>query len=609
MKRQAHPKEAPVFARQRQLRSRAEAELRDLRANRLRRPMMHQLYRDEQAQHKKRRKAAPLRSGTSPDVETPQRLLHELQVHQLELELQNAELQGARNRMEILLEKYTDLYDFAPVGYLTLTHDGTIEMINLTGSQLLGLDRSKLVGRPFGELLAADRRPEFHLFLQQALALPDKHSMDVELRRLGKSTRIVRIEAQHLPNRAACRAVLIDSTSRRQAENQVRVSEIRYRRLFEAAHDGVLLLDPSTRRITDANPFMTKLLGYSHEQLVGKELFEIGLFKDKAASRAMFLKLKLTHEVRYEDLPLKTRRGRTQEVEVVANLYQENGHPVIQCNVRDITERKQAEEAKRRFEGVSASNRRLAQEIVHRRTIEAALRKSESQARGLLAQSRLMQNELRNLSRQILSAQEDERKRISRELHDVIAQTLTGINVRLTALLKEAPSDARNLERSIARTQKLVEHSVSVVHQFARELRPTVLDDLGLIPALHTFMKNLRQETGLRVSFSAYAGVEKVSTEKRVVLFRVAQEALNNVARHAHASRVDVMLQKHDEAVCMKIVDDGRGLPARRNLRTQKEKRLGLLGMHERLEMVGGSVTVTSTPGHGTAVIARIPIA
>src|SRR5450432_3322769 len=131
-------------------------------------------------------------------------------------------------------------------------------------------------------------------------------------------------------------------------EEALRTSEIRYRRLFEAAQDGVLLLDPETRKITDANPFMTKLLEYKHDQLVGKELYEIGLLEDEAASRAMFQKLKKNHEVRYEDLPLESKRGRQKEVEVVANLYQENGHTVIQCNIRDITVRKAAADLLRR---------------------------------------------------------------------------------------------------------------------------------------------------------------------------------------------------------------------------------------------------------------------
>lgn len=139
-------------------------------------------------------------------------------------------------------------------------------------------------------------------------------------------------------------AVIRDVTERKRHEEMVLVSEIRYRRLFETAHDGVLILDPRTRKIIDANPYMTKMLGYAHNQLVGKELFEIGLFKDEAASQEMVRKLKRTNQVRYENLPLESQGGRHQEVEVVANLYDENGQPVIQCNIRDITERKRSEE-------------------------------------------------------------------------------------------------------------------------------------------------------------------------------------------------------------------------------------------------------------------------
>ena len=123
----------------------------------------------------------------------------------------------------------------------------------------------------------------------------------------------------------------------------LRVSEIRYRRLFEAARDGVLLVDPRSRKIIDANPFMVELLGYTHAEFLGKELWEIGLLHDQDASRDMFWELREKHFVRYENLPLKSTSGRTREVEVVANLYEEDLQKVIQCNIRDITERKQTE--------------------------------------------------------------------------------------------------------------------------------------------------------------------------------------------------------------------------------------------------------------------------
>ena len=129
-----------------------------------------------------------------------------------------------------------------------------------------------------------------------------------------------------------------------------RYSELRYRRLFEAARDGILILDPETRRIVDVNPFLVELLGYSREQFIGKELFEIGLLKDSSTSRAHFRELQETGYIRYEDLPLKTLDGRRIAVECVCNLYEEGDRQIIQCNVRDISARKLAEAAHRASE-------------------------------------------------------------------------------------------------------------------------------------------------------------------------------------------------------------------------------------------------------------------
>jgi PAS domain S-box-containing protein len=130
-----------------------------------------------------------------------------------------------------------------------------------------------------------------------------------------------------------------------ESQAALRTSEIRYRRLFEAARDGILILDPETRKITDANPFMTELLGYPQEELLGKELWEIGLLKDEEASQEAFRELREKHYIRYEDLPLQTKGGQRHEVEFVSNLYKEDARDVIQCNIRDITERKRTEDA------------------------------------------------------------------------------------------------------------------------------------------------------------------------------------------------------------------------------------------------------------------------
>lgn len=274
----------------------------------------------------------------------------------------------------------------------------------------------------------------------------------------------------------------------------------------------------------------------------------------------------------------------------------------------DITERKEAEAAQRRLLVLTATNRKLELEISQRRAAEQALKDSEQHQRRLLQESRHMRDQLRLLSRQLLQAQEQERKRISRELHDVIAQSLTGINLHLATLKGDTAMNTQERERNIVVTQKLVAQAVNVVHQFARELRPTALDDIGLVPALCSFMKAFKEETGIHVTLSAFANVKKLEGDKRIVLYRIVQEALANVARHALASRVDVSIEKADGAICMKIKDNGKGLPKERLWNSKKIKRLGLIGMRERLEMIGGQFAIESQPGEGTTVTARIPL-
>ncbi len=197
-------------------------------------------------------------------------------------------------------------------------------------------------------------------------------------------------------------SVIRDVTERKQHEAKVLVSEIRYRRLFETAHDGVLIIDPETRKIIDANPFMTAMLGYSHSQLVGRELFEIGLLKDEAASQEMMRQLKRGKRVRYDNLPLESQDGRHNEVEVVANLYDENDRPVIQCNIRDITERKQSEEhvklliaeVNHRAKNLLAVVQAVAQQTVKHGDPETFAARLSDRIRGLAAgQDLLVENQ------------------------------------------------------------------------------------------------------------------------------------------------------------------------------------------------------------------------
>lgn len=255
--------------------------------------------------------------------------------------------------------------------------------------------------------------------------------------------------------------------------------------------------------------------------------------------------------------------------------------------------------------------RKLKREIHQRQIAEKKLKKIKENAqhyKRLLDESRNMQEHLRYLSRQILLTQEKDRKEISHELHDEIGQILCAINVSLASLKIEAPvNNTKGLKKKIARTQRLVAKSVNIVHRFSRDLRPLLLDDLGLIPAIHSYFKGFTKRTGIPIRFKAFLGVERLNTVKRTSLYRVVQAALTNVAQHAQASLVEVCIQKKSRFVYMEIKDNGKSFQVERVLRAKKSMRLGLLGMRERVEMVGGIFTVKSVKGIGTTIGAQIP--
>lgn len=256
---------------------------------------------------------------------------------------------------------------------------------------------------------------------------------------------------------------------------------------------------------------------------------------------------------------------------------------------------------------LAAAERKLGREVARRKRCEQALKQSRADYRQLLVQSQVLQKKLRGLAHQILSAQEEERRLISRELHDEVVQTLVGINVQLASLGHAASVGTKALRTKIASTQRLVEKSVSAVHQFARELRPSVLDDLGLIPALRAYMKTMADRKKIRIELTAAASVETLDDRGRSVLYRVAQEAITNVSRHAQATLVTVSIKKAQGAVRMEVHDNGRSFNVEKTIGSKTNKRLGLLGMRERVEMVGGTLTIESAPGHGTTVCAYIP--
>ena len=258
------------------------------------------------------------------------RLLHEVQVHQLELEMQNAELHEARNSVETLLETYTDLYDFAPIGYFSVDEEGLILEVNLVGAALLGIERSRLINRRLQGFVAPASQTTFPSFFKKVFSGPEKQICEISF-----------------------------------------------------------LNERGT-------PF----------------------WADVQAASASFL------------------RGERKWCRMA---------------ISDLTTLKQAEEVRIRLEAMAVANQKLTREIVQRHKVEEALKKSEAHYAHLFEESRHMQEQLRHLSRQLLLTQEEERKRISRELHDEIVQTLVSINVHLAALTMKSPFNIKDLKKNSSR--------------------------------------------------------------------------------------------------------------------------------------------------------------
>ena len=293
------------------------------------------------------------RAGDAVDTSTlshedVQKLVHELQVHQIELEIQNEELRQAQIKVEELKDRYLDRHDLAPVGYLTLDRNGVILEANLTSANLFGVERGLLIGKLLASFVNEEDGDVLHLHFRQVRETQAKQTCDIRLTRKDRSQIPVRLHSLtvkgHDGSPTVLRTAVIDVTSRKHAEEALHTSELRYRRLFQSAQDGILILDFDTGKILDANPFLMDLLGIAHEEILGRFLWEISPFEDTALNEEAFAKLQREGYVRYEDLPLETRDGRSIDVEFVSNSYPVDGKTFIQCNIRDITERKHAEE-------------------------------------------------------------------------------------------------------------------------------------------------------------------------------------------------------------------------------------------------------------------------
>lgn len=217
--------------------------------------------------------------------------------------------------------------------------------------------------------------------------------------------------------------------------------------------------------------------------------------------------------------------------------------------------------------------------------------------------SRAAESRLRLLSGQIRTAQEQERKYLSRELHDQVGQMLTGLQMELSSLNRNQGLTDAELSLRIERAKGTAEQTLRIVRNIAMLLRPSMLDDLGLTPALAWLVKELSRSGGIEISSHVDPSVASLPDAHRTCIYRVVQEALTNATRHAGPKRVDATVETIGEWVVGAIVDDGRGF----DVKAARPNSLGLLGMEERIRELGGSLRVNSAPGRGTRIEFRLP--
>jgi PAS domain S-box-containing protein len=510
-------------------------------------------------------------AGTQPGPsETDaRRLLHQLQVHEIELEMQNEELRESRALAETLLMRYTDLFDFAPAGYITIHPSGVIAEANLAGASLLGVERSRLIGKRFATLVAAPERTAFTDLVAQVFASGSPQACELTLLSAGRPPVSVSIDATRSQDGTKCRAVLVDITARRQAQRQLAESEARTSSIIESAMDAIITVD-ETQRIVVFNRAAVSMFGCAAVDAIGQPLgrFIPQRFRGKhEVHMQMFGTSKITSRSMGRPGHVDALRANGEEfpVEAAISHAEVYGRQFFTVILRDITLSKRARES--------------------------------------LEQS---QRELRELSKAANEALEAERNRIARELHDEFGQSLTAIKMDLETMRNSFPPARTDLQERALAMRAGIDRLVASTRQIASDLRPLMLDDLGLAAALEWLTQSFSERSRIAVTLSVDEALAQVPEPYASALYRIAQESLTNIARHAQASVAAMRLEMIDGFAQLTVRDNGRGIDT---AELSKTGSYGLLGIRERLALLGGEMVIGRETAHGTQLRVRIPLA
>ena len=351
----------------------------------------------------------------------------------------------------------------------------------------------------------------------------------------------------------------------------VEVERQRYQELFDLAPDGYLVTN-TTGMIQEANRAAAAMLAVSQRQLVGKPLVNLVAKTDRKAFHTQLTRLLTLQQVQDWEVRLQPSRGMSFPATLTVAIHRDpTGAPDrVYWLVHDITTHKHA--------------------IEQAQHAESALRHSQEQ--------------LRRLAAHLQNAQEQERTRIAREIHDELAQTLTGLKMDVAWFAKRLTTAPPAWHERLTAMNTTLTTLFQTVRRIGTELRPAMLDELGLPAALTWYLQEVCQRAGLAYKLHTPPEEMTLDQARATALFRIFQEALTNVVRHAEASQVSICIAQEPDAVLLEVADNGKGCPPERLVRRGS---MGLLGMRERASLWGGEVKIAERPGGGTTLTVRLP--